>query len=99
MLVKDYEITVKNIEEFILCFRKMWFTDNKPHGFDAQDIRLGGVIQRLKANRQRLIEYIDGLVPNIPELDEELVDIYDEGNQKKIPFFNNYRCLSSVNIV
>ncbi len=89
-VVSDYSRAIKKTEEFIVYFRKMWFTDNKPHGFDVQDIRLGGVIQRLKANKERLIEYIEGKVKNIPELDEELVPVFVGDKQKKVPVLNMY---------
>ena len=101
LVIKDYITAIKNVEEFITYFRKMWFTDSKPHGFDVQDIRLGGVIQRLKANKQRLIEYVNGEVDSIPELEEELVGIYNvpEDEQKKIPTCNSYMKIATQNIL
>ncbi|MBR4419301.1 MAG: beta-N-acetylhexosaminidase [Clostridia bacterium] len=98
-IVNDYTKTIKNLEEFIVYFRKMWFTDSKPHGFDVQDIRIGSVIQRLKANKARLLEFINEEVENIPELDEELVNVFDEENSKKIPTFNGYGRITTLNII
>lgn len=89
-VIKDHLTAIKYIQQFIEHFRQMWFTDSKPHGFDIQDIRLGGVVQRLKANRQRLIDYLNGKVESIPELEEKLTGVLLGNEQKKIPTFNSY---------
>lgn len=96
-IVKDYEKTIRYTQDFINYFRKMWFTDSKPHGFDVQDLRLGGVIQRLKANRRRLIEYIDGKVSTIDELEEELVNVLVGKHTKRIPTCNNFLKIATPN--
>lgn len=32
------------VEKFYRCLRKQWMKENKPHGFDVSDVRIGGVI-------------------------------------------------------
>lgn len=44
------------------------------HGFDVQEIRVGGLLQRLKSCKERLTLYLDGKVDEIEELNEKLVD-------------------------
>lgn len=97
LIVKDYEKSIRYIQDFIISFRNMWFTDNKPHGFDVQDLRLGGIIQRLKANKQRLNDYINGKVSKIDELDEELVDILTGKDAKRITTCNNFLKIATPN--
>ena len=97
LIIKDYSKAIRYTQDFITYFRKMWFTDSKPHGFDVQDLRLGGVIQRLKANKQRLIDYIDGKVAKIDELEEDLVNVLVGEKQKCIPNCNNYLKLATPN--
>ena len=46
---------------------------DKPQGFDVQDIRLGGCLRRLESCRHRLLDYVDGKVDSIPELEGELL--------------------------
>lgn len=99
IVIKDHLTAIRNVKEFIEDFRKMWFTDSKPHGFDIQDIRLGGVVQRLKANRQRLIDYLNGKIDSIPELEEKLTPVLFGNEQKKIPTFNSYDGCCSTNIL
>ena len=49
----------------------MWYTDNKANGFDVQEIRLGGVLQRLESQKERLQAYINGEISKIEELEEK----------------------------
>lgn len=71
-IIKDYDILLERIENFYNVYQKMWFEFNKPHGFDIQDIRIGGLIQRIKSCRVRMENYISGNISDIPELEEEI---------------------------
>ena len=48
-------------------------TDNKPHGFEVQDRRIGGVIRRTDACRARILAYVNGKIDRIEELEEKLL--------------------------
>ncbi len=65
--------TAKRVEEFHDAFFDAWHIENKPHGFEVQDARLGGVVQRLKTCAKRLIAYANGQTEKIDELEESLV--------------------------
>lgn len=82
-LIIAYETTEKKLEAFLNAFRKMWVADNKPHGFDVQEIRLGGLITRTKSCRKRLEEYLCGKADRIEELEEDTVDFHDGGKDFK----------------
>lgn len=75
-IILDYKKLIKNTEAFYLAFRNQWYAENKPHGFDVQDIRLGGLITRLKSCRDRLTDYRSGKIDSIPELEETLLPVY-----------------------
>ena len=45
----EYKEVAKRIRAFHAAFEKQWFADNKPTGFDVQDIRIGGLIQRTES--------------------------------------------------
>ena len=69
--------TLGKIEEkigaFIKDYRKQWLKENKPQGLEIQEIRLGGLKERIKGCRERLEEYLGGESENIPELEEKLL--------------------------
>lgn len=66
-----YPMAIEKMELFHRAFQQEWFRENKPHGFDVQDTRLGGALLRLKSCRQRLLDYLDGTLDRIEELEEE----------------------------
>ncbi|MCL2342668.1 MAG: beta-N-acetylhexosaminidase [Firmicutes bacterium] len=61
---------ITRVETFRDRMETQWMEENKPFGFEVQDIRLGGLIQRLKTAAKRLREYLCGDLSCIPELDE-----------------------------
>ena len=81
-LIVRYDETVLRIERFIKAYRQLWYHDNKPHGFDVQEIRLGGLLLRLKSAKERLLLYLDGKVEKIDELEEKLLDYWTGGEPK-----------------
>ena len=48
-------------------------TEKKPFGFEVQDIRLGGVIQRLKHCKKTIEKYLAGEIDKIDELEQEIL--------------------------
>jgi hypothetical protein len=67
---EDYTELIPRLEAFYEAFRKQWYKVNKTYGFEVQDIRLGGLIHRIKSCRSRLIEYANGEIDEIAELCE-----------------------------
>ena len=72
---EDYAILSKKLAVFLKSFRKQWYTENKPYGFDVQELRVGGVKTRVDSCRERLLEYVNGNVSEIPELTDEILPI------------------------
>jgi hypothetical protein len=77
---EDYTTLYKQLGEFLLSFRKQWYAENKTYGFDAQELRVGGVITRVDSCKRRLLDYCAGRIDKIEELEEELIPI-DPTNQ------------------
>jgi len=77
-LINDYEIMIQRTEKFYNSFRKQWFIENKANGFEVHDIRIGGLIMRMKNCRDRLIDYKNGVTETIPELEEEPIPLIDK---------------------
>ena len=75
-LIADYKKLSKKLDEFYYAYRNQWYTEKKPHGFDVQDIRIGGLMARIKNCCDRLVAYRDGKIDSIPELEEKLLPLY-----------------------
>ncbi|MBQ7290257.1 MAG: beta-N-acetylhexosaminidase [Clostridia bacterium] len=88
----DYTEAINRTEKFHAALRTQWYAVNKTYGFEVQDIRLGGLIQRLKSCRERLISYANGEIGEIAELCEEVLPFTD-GN---VP---EWQRIASANII
>ena len=93
VIIADYKKMIKLTREFHKTFKAQWFIENKPHGFDIQDIRIGGLIGRMQSCLDRIIDYRDGKIASIPELEEKILPITNE-----IINYNNWRNTVSTNM-
>lgn len=69
----DYAELLNRLDIFYDAFEEFWTTEKKPFGFEVQDIRLGGVKQRVAHCKRRLENYLTGKEESIPELEEEIL--------------------------
>lgn len=72
MAEKIYPELIKRIENFHDAMYNRWNDENKPQGFEVQDIRIGGLLQRVKTCKRRLDEFLKSGKP-VGELDEEIL--------------------------
>lgn len=78
-LVGDYEECIHRLNVFYEAYEEQWMTENKPYGFEVQDIRIGGLVRRMEHCKKRLETFLrDGKDP-IPELEAELMDPFGNG--------------------
>lgn len=80
LVENEYKPLLKKLDSFLNALHHQWMKENKPHGFQIQEIRIGGLIQRTKSCINRLKLFIDGKITSIPELEEELLDVKGNGN-------------------
>ena len=69
---QEIEQIIGDLEAYIVAFRRQWYDENKTYGFSVQEIRLGGLRERLISTRERLLAYLNGEIERIDELHEEL---------------------------
>lgn len=93
-LIADYKKMIKLTEQFYLAFRNQWYHENKPNGFDVQDVRLGGLIMRMKSCLDRLVSFHNGEISSIPELEEKVLPLYTQKT-----YHNNWDTNITTNIL
>ena len=64
-------LLIEQVERFRDCLEIQWMIENKPFGFEVQDMRLGALLQRLKSAKNRLEAYVNGKLKRLDELEEE----------------------------
>ena len=74
---KDYPACISRLTAFYTAYRKQWYAVNKTYGFEIQDARLGGLMQRMRSCRERIIAYCHGEIDRIEELEEGLLPMND----------------------
>ncbi len=100
-LVEDYRRLSAELESFYNAYRSQWMLENKPHGFDVQDIRLGGLIQRVKHCTQRLEDHLQGRTDRIEELEEPVLDpVWSRSEDDSgLGSFNRWVGIASANVI
>lgn len=58
------------LEDFLDAHRVQWYRENKTFGFAVQEIRLGGLAERLRSTAARLADYAAGRIGRIEELEQ-----------------------------
>jgi hypothetical protein len=69
----DFPAATTAVKELHHALETVWFSDNKPQGYETHDIRLGGLVSRLESCADRLSRYVSGALSSLPELEEELL--------------------------
>ena len=86
-LIDVYDKILAALDKFYYDYRKQWFYENKPEGFEVQDARIGGLYFRIRHCKERLNDYIEGRIDTIEELDLELLPY--KPNADGVPVSNN----------
>lgn len=73
-LLSDYQKAVEKLQTMHRNYETHWYSIRKPHGFEVQEARLGGLMLRLSACRTRLEKLISGEIDAIPELEEPVLE-------------------------
>lgn len=74
-LLNDYAEVERRLNIFHSKFIAMWEKENKPFGWEIQDVRIGGLIRRIKTCGERIEKYLAGEITTIEELDNELLPL------------------------
>ena len=75
---RDIPKIVKGLKKFILAFREQWYRENKTMGFAPQELRLGGLTERLISVKARIDAFVSGKIEKIEELEyAPLVQVKD----------------------
>lgn len=80
-IVRDIDYIRDKLNEFYKIFKEIFFTENKPHGFETQELYLGGLMLRWKSVQDRILDYLSGKVDRLEELEDNIID-YLGGKEK-----------------
>ena len=96
----EYKQVLKRLDEFYVSFEEQWYRDNKAYGFEVQDLRLGGLKQRITHIRKILTDYINGKTERVEELEEGVLSVVcDENANGKGLDFRSHKQSVSANVL
>ncbi len=72
-LIATYEELSRRLQIFYQSFKAQWFRENKPIGFEIHEARLGGLMLRIRSCTERLVDYINGKISRIEDLEEAIL--------------------------
>lgn len=90
-LADECAALAQRIDSFYEAFRTQWYKENRPFGFDVQDIRIGGLKQRVYAAERTICDYLEGRIERIAELEQErlVMDGRDNPGYRTLPLSRN----------
>ena len=99
-LLSEYRELLERLERFYRAYKRQWFAENKPHGFDVQEIRLGGLSLRVRSCLERLEDFCQGKIDVIEELEETPLDVLSrEGHTGEPICFNDWGRTVTANVL
>ncbi len=99
-LLGTYKEAIRRVREFHDAFEKQWMWENKPHGFDVHDIRIGGVLMRLEHAAKRIERYVNGEIDRIEELEEPVLDPFCNPDHGKVHVcYNSWSQIATCNVL
>ncbi len=84
------------IDEFHSALRTQWHTFNRPFGFEVQDIRQGGLKERLNTAKLRICAYLNGQLECLEELEQPELTVNPAGPTK---VFNRWKGSATASVL
>ena len=93
---------VEQLDVFIEAFRTQWYFENRTFGFSVEELRLGGLKERLLSTASRVQGYLDGEYERIEELEQPLLSFDGKTAEQlaEMPYVchQNWKTNSSVGV-
>lgn len=89
-LIADYKTVERRVKNLYKAFEAQWDRECKLNGFEHHDVRLGGLMRRLKHCRAVLQKYYDGETRSIPALEEPVLPTSASAKPHATQYGNNW---------
>ena len=83
LATNTYTKIIKLLKEFYPIFRKQWYSEYMHHHFEVHDYRFGGIVRRMENCKKMLLDYCDGKLDRLDELEEKIIDYIDGTDEFK----------------
>ena len=99
--IKACKQLIKSMKAFYAAYKEQWMLENKGHGFDVHDIRIGGMIARTEHCTDRLNDFVNGTIDRIEELEGEVLDYFGRGTDyvQEDVALNSFKSIFTANVL
>ncbi len=87
-LIKTADECIAAIRALKNVWAELWYSTNKPYGFEVIDLRLSGLLGRFETAKERIGRFADGTLDDIPELSTPKLPYLREEN-------GTFRCMNA----
>lgn len=103
-MAKECDVMIEKIKALQKAHKASWMEYNKPFGWEVHDIRYGGMLMRFDTAKERILDYLNGTIPAIEELEAERLYMHasDVKAEDKIGgtfLWNSYTTIATANII
>lgn len=95
LINENYALIPDLVSELYEAFRDQWHRENKRFGFEVQDYRFGGLIARIKTQMGILLDYVEGRIDSIEELEGDILKYLNREAGKSMYFNCHHQNISS----
>jgi len=98
---KELDALADKLQSFIDLFYDGWVSENKVFGFDALDLRLGGLMGRIRTAKKRVQAYLDGKLDKLEEFDETRLYFDNRADDNADPntFCNTWTRIATASLI
>ena len=104
-MASECDLIIDKIKHLKNTHRYSWMEYNKAQGWEVHDIRYGALIARFETAKVRILDYLEGRINKIEELEETRLRLDGKGDLDVLPRFNGrflwyqYKALSTPNLL
>jgi len=93
LLEKEVKPLLKEVKKLWKIHRNMWLITYKPFGLEVIEIRYGGLTFRLQSLIDRIGQYINKEIKDIPEFETKLLklEFFEKDSWKRLHYRDSYR--------
>ena len=67
----------ERVEKLYRALREQYYIENKQNGFEVEDVRFGGLVKRLLNCKEMLLDFCQGKLDRLEELEQKQYDYLD----------------------
>jgi len=103
-LAEECRVIKEKAEELRVAHKRAWMEYYSPFGWEVYDIRYGGMLARIETCKERILDYLNGTISKIEELEEERLrlDLMPIGSEPRFGgdfIWRRYNAIATTNII